>query len=378
MRLQEYQSKDLFAQYGLPVMPGKVAVTPDEAARHYDEIGGTVVVKAQVLVGGRGKAGGVKLCHSREEVRQAAEKILGMEIKGLIVGKVLVTKAADIAQEFYLSFMVERTRRGIVLIFSPSGGVDIEEVAKTEPEKIFYFDVDPLRGAWDFEIRRFALQAGVPRDALAGFVRIVQQAYRCFTGSDANLMEINPLVLTPDRRWVAVDAKVVIDDNALFRQKAFAALQEEEEGVHPLEAEARRRKLPYVKLDGDVGIIGNGAGLVMATMDLVKLCGGRPANFLDIGGGAKAEVVQNALELVLSDQQVKGIFFNVFGGITRGDEVAKGILEVKNKMAIPVPFVLRLSGTRAQEGIKLLEGSGIFAYASMEEAAKEIVRQIGG
>lgn len=372
MKLQEYQSKEFFAQYGIPVPPGKVASSAKEAVAIAQPLQFPVVVKAQVLVGGRGKAGGVKLCKNVEEVEAAASSILGMTIKGLTVTKILVAQAEEIAQEFYFSITLDRTAQRHIVMLSPSGGMDIEQVAEESPEKIFSL---PVQGdsLYNFQLAELFFAAGLPSAALRSWLSLGKKSWQAYVDLDATLLEINPLALTPSQELVAVDAKVIVDDNSFFRQKELKVLEEEEEGIHPLEKEAKRRRLPYVKLGGEIGIIGNGAGLVMATMDLIKLFGGKPANFLDIGGGAKQEVVQNALDLVLSDPDVKGILFNVFGGITRGDEVAKGIIKVRENVSFRCPFVLRLAGTKAEEGAELLRAAGIPASTDLEEAAKKIV-----
>ncbi|MDF2441057.1 MAG: succinyl-CoA synthetase beta subunit [Abditibacteriota bacterium] len=372
MKIHEYQAKEIFAKYGVPIPSGRVAMTPDEAATVAQEIGGTVVVKAQVHVGGRGKAGGIKLAKTPEEARDAAAQILGMDIKGLIVQEVLVEQAADIKEEYYIGITTDRAARRNIVMVSAAGGIDIEEVAVEAPEKIAKLHLDPALGLQDFHIRGLAYAAKLPAAATKGIGPFLKALYKVYVDYDCSLAEINPLVLTGDGKLIAADAKINIDDNALFRHKELAQFQEAQE-EDPIEAEAHKRGLTYVRLEGDIGIIGNGAGLVMTTLDVVQREGGRPANFLDIGGGAKAEVVTKAIDTVLLDKNVKGIFFNIFGGITRGDEVAKGMLEAIGTMNINVPIVVRLTGTRAKEGLALLEGSSLTPAATMQEGAQKIV-----
>jgi succinyl-CoA synthetase beta subunit len=377
MKIHEYQAKEIFAKYGVPIPQGRVARTPDEAVQVAGEIGGTVVVKAQVHVGGRGKAGGIKLGKTPEEVRAAAAAILGMDIKGLTVEEVLVEQAADIKEEYYIGITTDRAARRNIVMVSAAGGIDIEEVAVEAPEKIAKLHLDPALGLQDFQIRQLAYDAKLPAAATKGIGPFLKALYQVYTEYDCSLAEINPLVLTGDGTLIAADAKINIDDNALFRHKELAQFQEAQE-EDPIEAEAHKRGLTYVRLEGDIGIIGNGAGLVMTTLDVVQREGGKPANFLDIGGGAKAEVVTKAIDTVLLDKNVKGIFFNIFGGITRGDEVAKGMLEAIGTMNIQVPIVVRLTGTRAAEGLALLEGSSLTPAATMQEGAQKIVQLVNG
>ncbi|PQV65098.1 succinyl-CoA synthetase (ADP-forming) beta subunit [Abditibacterium utsteinense] len=377
MKIHEYQGKEIFAKYGVPTPQGRVAFTPDEAAQIAAEIGKTVVVKAQVHAGGRGKAGGIKVAKTPEEARQMAEQIIGMEIKGLKVEKVLVEEAADIKEEYYLGITTDRAARRNIVMVSKEGGIEIEIVAEENPAAIAKLHLDPAIGLQDFQIRQLAFEANLPPAALKGVGPFLKALYKVYLDYDCSLAEINPLVLTGDGKLIAADAKVVLDDNALFRHPELAKFQEEQE-EDPIEAEAHKRGLTYVRLDGDIGIIGNGAGLVMTTLDVVKREGGSPANFLDIGGGAKAEVVTKAIDTVLLDKNVKGIFFNIFGGITRGDEVAKGMLDAIATMDIKVPIVVRLTGTRAAEGLKLLEGSTLVGAATMQEGAQKIVALVNG
>ena len=372
MKIHEYQAKEIFAKYGVPIPEGRVASTPDEAATIAQEIGKPVVVKAQVHAGGRGKAGGIKLAKTPEEAREMASQILGMDIKGLKVEQVLVEVAADIKDEYYLGITTDRAARRNIVMVSAAGGMDIEEVAATEPEKIAKLHLDPAIGLQDFQIRQLAYNSKLPPAAAKGIGPFLKALYKVYADYDCSLAEINPLILTGDGQLIAADAKFDMDDNALFRHKEMAKYQEAQE-EDPIEAEAHKRGLTYVRLDGDIGIIGNGAGLVMTTLDVVQREGGRPANFLDIGGGAKAEVVRTAVDTVLLDKNVKGIFFNIFGGITRGDEVAKGLIEAMETLDIKVPIVVRLTGTRAKEGLELLEGSALTPAATMQEGAQKIV-----
>jgi succinyl-CoA synthetase beta subunit len=372
MKIHEHQAKQILARYRVPVPRGEVASTPAEARAAAGRIGGRVVVKAQVHVGGRGKAGGIKLAGDAAEAERVAGQILGMEIKGLIVEKVLVEEAADIAAEYYLGLTLDRAARKNVMMVSAVGGIDIEEVAESTPEKIARVHVQPALGLTDFQINELVYEAGLDPRAIAGAGTFLRALYDAAIALDASLAEINPLVLTRTGELIAADAKINIDDNALFRHPELSALTEESE-EDPIEAEAHRRGLQYVRLGGEVGVIGNGAGLVMATLDEVKRAGGSAANFLDIGGGAKADVVRSALEVVLLDPNVKGVLFNVFGGITRCDEVARGILEGIATVDLRVPLVVRLAGTNEREGKVILEGANMAAASTMEEAAQRIV-----
>ena len=372
MNIHEYQASELLAKHGIPINRGQVATTPEEAAAAAETIGGTVVVKAQVHTGGRGKAGGVKLAKSADEARTVASAILGMDIKGHIVNKVLVAPGVDIAKEFYLGIVLDRPRRQHLIMASAEGGMDIEEVAATAPEKIVRVSLDPLLGLFDYQARQLGFDLGIPADKIGGFAKIVQQLAEVYLASDATLTEINPLILTGDGAWMALDAKVSFDDNALFRQADAEGLRDmnEEEAT---EVEARKSGISFVKLDGDIGCIVNGAGLAMATMDAVKLSGGEPANFLDVGGGATADQVARAFELVTADPNVKAILINIFGGITRGDVVANGIREALGHVEVSVPIVVRLSGTNAEEGKRILAEAGLVAVDTMDEAAAQVV-----
>lgn len=372
MKLHEYQAKEIMRRYGIPTPKGQVAQTPDEAYRIASELEGHVVVKAQVHVGGRGKAGGISVVKSPEEAKEAASRILGMNIKGLTVRKVLVEQAVEAEDEYDLGVTIDRSRKAIVIIASSEGGVDIEEVAAKTPEKISKVRSTPKEGFMPWQARALALSAGFDRRCIPQVGAYFSYLFRLFVENDAELAEINPLMLTEDGRVIAADAKITLDDNALFRHPEYAELWEAE-GDDPLEQEARRRGLTYVKLNGDIGVIGNGAGLVMATIDAIKAEGGEAANFLDIGGGARAEVVQNALELILMDKDVKAILINVFGGITRCDEVAQGLIKAIESVDLDLPVVVRLVGTREKEGRALLSGTSVVAADTMVDAAKRIV-----
>jgi succinyl-CoA synthetase beta subunit len=375
VKIHEYQAKDILRRYGIPVQPGKVASTPDEAEAIAREFGEPVVIKAQVYVGGRGKAGGIQFGDTPELARAAAQKVLGMDIKGLTVEKVLVTPKIEIAEEYYLGVALDRASQSPVAIVSAAGGVDIEQVAEESPELIIRRPIDVRWGLLLFDARNMLAEAGAPSLVVAKGGAILSALARAFMESDANLAEINPLALTTDGQVMAADAKIVIDDNALPRQPEYAVWAEPEE-ANPLEYQAKAEGLTYVKLDGDVGIIGNGAGLVMTTLDMVARAGGKPANFLDIGGGAKAEVMKKALLFVARDPQVKGILVNIFGGITRGEEVAKGIIMAQAELPAGMPIVARLSGTGEAEGRALLADAGLTWGTDMRDGAEKIVAEV--
>ncbi len=373
MRLQEYQGKELFRRIGIPVADGEIAFSPAEAEEIARRLGGPVVVKAQVLVGGRGKAGGIKLAQTPAEARAHAENILHMTIKGERVRKVFVTKAVEIEREFYLSITIDRAAKRPIVIFSAEGGMEIEELARRYPEKIIRFHVDPLMGLQAYQVRTALFQAGIASSLMRPLGEIFSKLYQAFVQYRANLVEINPLALS-DGKLIAVDSKFIIDDDDVPAE--LAGWEEEELSGSPQERAAKQAGLQYVKLDGNIGIIGNGAGLVMATLDLVARQGGRPANFLDVGGGANAEVMKKALQIVLSDPDVRGLFINIFGGITRCDEVARGLVATQHELGIRVPMVVRLTGTNELEGRKILEAQGITPVADMEEGAATIVRHV--
>ena len=372
MNIHEYQAKEIFRGHGIPIPPGDIATTPERAEQLAQEYGTTVVVKAQVHAGGRGKAGGVKLAKTPTETREVASKILGMQIKGLTVEKVLVTPAADIATEAYAGIIVDRASKRAVFMVSPAGGIDIEEVAATDPEKIMRLPVDPRYGLQAYEAMQmgFFLYKDVKQARAAA--QILRQLYDAFVASGASLAEINPLVTTPEGRVVALDAKMVIDDNELDRRPELAALRDES-AEEPSEVMARNANLTFIKLDGNVGCVVNGAGLAMATMDLVKYYGGDPANFLDIGGSSNPEKVVNALRIITSDPNVKAILFNIFGGITRTDDVANGIVTATSQNPLKVPIVIRLTGTNEEIAVKILEKHGFAAMTDMDEAVKRAV-----
>ncbi len=377
MKLHEYQSKRLFAKFGIPIPPGEIARTPAEARQVAADLGCRVVVKSQVLVGGRGKAGGIKLADDPAQAQVVAEQILGMEIKGLTVGTVLVDAAADIATEIYLGIVIDRASRRPVLMASAEGGVDIEEVARTKPEAIIKTLIDPFLGLKEYQARDVAIGIGLERQYWRAFHKIAVGLAECFVASDASLAEINPLVITAQGELLAVDGKMLIDDNSLFRHGDLAELRDLSEET-PAEAEARENGLSYVDLDGEIGCMVNGAGLAMTTMDIIKLSGGSPANFLDIGGGAKSDKVAVALRLILADPKVKAVLFNIFGGITRCDEVAAGVLDALNQVQTEVPMVARLVGTNAAEGRAMLVDAEMITATTLKEAAEKAVAAARG
>jgi succinyl-CoA synthetase beta subunit len=377
MKLHEYQSKLIFAEYGVPIPKGRVASTAGEAKQIAEELGGRVVVKSQVLVGGRGKAGGIRLAKSPEEAEELATQILGMEIKGLPVRKVLVDEAANIETEIYLGITNDRAARRPVMMASAAGGVEIEEVARQTPEKIIKVHIDPLLGLRDYQARDIAAQIDLPRELWREFGKIARGLWLAYQKSDATLAEINPLVITDDNRLLAVDGKMVLDDNALFRHPDLAEKRDLDVEA-PAEIEARKYGLSYIKLDGNIGCMVNGAGLAMTTMDIIKLFGGEPANFLDIGGGAGAEKVAAAFRIILSDPNIRAVLINIFGGITRGDEVAKGILAAMEEVKPDVPMVVRLVGTNAEEGRKLLAEADMITAETLADAAKKSVAAAQG
>jgi succinyl-CoA synthetase beta subunit len=380
MDLYEYQGKQLYARFGIPVSEGKLASTPEEARAVAEELGGEVVVKAQVLTGGRGKAGGIKLADSPEEAARRAEEILGLDIRGHVVGRVWVEKASDIAKEYYLSITFDRGEKKPLLMLTTEGGVDIEEVAERSPDALARLHVDPLIGFQPFQARWLCFTAGVgDPDEQKQVIGLVGRLYDAFVGADGMLCEINPLIVTPEGEVKALDSKFTVDDNALFRHPDIAEMRDLDAG-DPQERLAREKGVTYVKLDGEIGILGNGAGLVMSTLDVIAQVGGRPANFCDLGGGGDAEGVVDALEVITSDPQVKGILFNIFGGITRCDEVARGILDALERMTIDLPIVVRLDGTNAEEGrAMLIEAAppNLQVEETMLSAAERVVELAG-
>ena len=377
MNIHEYQAKEIFRRHGMPVPPGEIATTPQHAEEIARKFGGTVVVKAQVHAGGRGKAGGVKLAKTPAEAKEIASKILGMQIKGLTVHTVLVTPAAEIATEAYAGIIVDRASKRAVFMVSPAGGIDIEEVAAKSPEKIMRLPVDPRYGLLPFEAMQlgFFLYRDVKQARAAA--KIMQQLWSAFLASGASLAEINPLVTTPAGDVLALDAKLVVDDNELDRRPEMAALRDETAEA-PSEVLARNANLTFIKLDGNVGCVVNGAGLAMATMDLVKYYGGDPANFLDIGGSSNPEKVVNALKIITSDPNVKAILFNIFGGITRTDDVANGIVTATKANPLKVPIVIRLTGTNEEIAVKILTENGFTAMTDMDEAVQKAVKLAKG
>ncbi len=373
VKLYEFEGRELFRRYGIPVSGYGVAGSVEDVRRLAEEFGGKVVVKAQVLVAGRGKAGGVRVAENPDQAAELAAEMLGSSIKGERVRSVIVTPFTEIARELYLGFIVDRARRRPVLIVSGEGGVEIEALAKTSPGNVLKLDVDPLTGLRDYQVRRavgfMRLRDKVAEEA----VKTLKSLYRLFTEMDCELAEINPLALTPEQQLLALDSKIILDDNSLFRHKEFTRPSSES----GLEEEARRLGFSAVELDGDIGIIGNGAGLTMATMDMVKFKGGRPANFLDVGGGAAEEVVDRAARLLLTHPRVKVLFVNILGGITRCDEVARGLVSAYRAVGQGKRVVVRLMGTNEEEGKKILRENGLLPYDSMEEAAEVAARLAG-
>jgi succinyl-CoA synthetase beta subunit len=375
MDLLEYQGKQLFARHGVPVPSGSPATTVEQAVAAADEIGYPCVIKAQVQIGGRGKAGGIKVAKDRTEAEAHAEAILGMDIRGHTVHEVWVEAASDIAAEYYASIVFDRSAKRPLVMLSTQGGVEIEEVAASDPDAIATLHVDPLLGFQDFHARRLAFEAGVDEDVVRPIGALLNKLYAAFVAEEAMLVEVNPLIVTGDRQVTALDAKVTLDDNSLFRHADNAALRnvaaEDEQ-----ERMARERDLTFVKLDGNVGILGNGAGLVMSTLDVVAQAGGAPANFLDAGGGARADAITQAVEVILSNPNVTAVLFNIFGGITRCDEVARGLIEAFAVIKPSVPFVVRLDGTNDEEGRRLLAEAdlpNVYTEATMLGAAEKVV-----
>jgi succinyl-CoA synthetase beta subunit len=373
MKLHEYQSKLIFSKYGIPIPKGRVAATAEAARQIAQELGGRAVIKAQVLVGGRGKAGGIKVAKDPHDAEQLATQILSMEIKGLPVRKVLVDEAASIETEIYLAITNDRAARRPVMMASAAGGVDIEDVARETPEKIIKVHIDPLLGLRDYQARDIAAGIDLPRELWRDFNAIAQALWKVYSETDATLAEINPLIINKEKKLVALDGKMLIDDNAMFRHADLAELRDIDEEA-PAETEARKYGLSYIKLDGNIGCMVNGAGLAMTSMDVIKLFGGEPANFLDIGGGAGADKVAAAMKIILTDPNVKAVLFNIFGGITRCDEVAKGILVAMDEVKPKVPMVVRLVGTNAEEGRRLLENANMITAETLADAAQKAVK----
>ncbi len=380
MDLYEYQGKELFARFGLPVSDGMVADTPEQVREAAEQIGAPVMVKAQVLVGGRGKAGGIKRAVTPDDAEQHARRILGMDIHGHVARRVWVERSSDIDREYYFSITLDRGAKQSLCMLTTAGGIDIEQVAEQTPEKLARVHVDPMQGFQPHHARRLCFGAGLPAEEIKQASKIMADAYRAYVETDAMLVEINPLIVTPDDGLRALDSKYTVDDNALFRHPDIAAMRDLE-ALDPQERMARERDVTYVKLDGTVGILGNGAGLVMSTLDVVAQAGGTPANFLDVGGGAQADQIVTALEVLLSNDRVRAVLFNVFGGITRCDEVARGILTALEQLHVSVPIVVRLDGTNDEEGRRLLADAAppnVVVEATMLGAAQKVVELAGG
>jgi succinyl-CoA synthetase beta subunit len=379
MDLLEYQGKQLFAKHGVSVPDGRPATSVDEAVEAAEELGYPVVIKAQVQIGGRGKAGGIKLAKDRGEAQQHATAILGMDIRGFTVHELYVEKASEIDEEYYAAIVFDRSAKKPMAMLSRMGGMDVEEVAEKDPEAMRMLHVDPLLGIQDFHGRRLAFESGIAEDVIRPVGAMLAGLYDVFVREDATLVEVNPLLITKSREVVALDAKVTVDDNALFRHPDVAEMRDLS-AEDPQERMAKERGLTYVKLDGNVGILGNGAGLVMSTLDVVAQAGGSPANFLDAGGGSKAEAITSAVEVILSDEKVKAVLFNIFGGITRCDEVARGLIEAFEQVKPEVPFVVRLDGTNDKEGRALLAEAdlpNVHTEATMLGAAEKVVELAG-
>jgi succinyl-CoA synthetase beta subunit len=379
MDLLEYQGKQLFRKHGVPVPEGLPAASVQEAVEAAEELGFPVVIKAQVQIGGRGKAGGIKLANDREDAERHAGAILGMDIRGFTVHEVYVEQASEIDEEYYAAIVFDRAAKKPMAMLSRMGGMDVEEVAETDPEAMRMLHVDPLVGFRDFHGRRLAFESGIAADTIRPVGALLAKLYDVFVREDATLVEVNPLLVTKSREVVALDAKVTVDANALYRHKDVAELRDLS-NEDPQERMAKERGLTYVKLDGNVGILGNGAGLVMSTLDVVAQAGGEPANFLDAGGGSKAEAITSAVEVILSDDKVSAVLFNIFGGITRGDEVARGLIEAFAQIQPKVPFVVRLDGTNDEEGRALLAEANLpnlHTEATMLGAAEKVVELAG-
>lgn len=372
MKIHEYQAKELFAQYDIPINEGKVCYTADEVIETYKSYNQLTVIKAQVHVGGRGKAGGVKLANTLEKATTAANNILGMDIKGHKVEKVLVAKAADIEKEYYVGYINDRNTKSAILMVSKEGGVDIEQVAAETPDKIFRYAIDPALGMPDYLAREIAFKLFDDIKHVRQSAVIFQKLYKLYVEKDATLAEINPMILTPDQRVVAIDAKMTFDDNALYRHPEIEAYREADEN-EKIELFAKSKGFSFVKLDGDIGCMVNGAGLAMATMDMIKLYGGEPANFLDIGGSSNPQKVVDAMNLLLEDKNVKVVMINIFGGITRCDDVARGLITAMEQIKTDIPVVVRLTGTNEKEGQAILQGTDFHAVETMSEAAQKAI-----
>ncbi|MFW9598503.1 MAG: ADP-forming succinate--CoA ligase subunit beta [Paludibacter sp.] len=375
MKIHEYQARQIFREYGIPVPDDKLCYTVEEVEQAARELNRMVVVKAQVLVGGRGKAGGVKLAKTVDEARIAGQKILGMDIKGLTVEKVLVADAVEIQKEYYVGLTIDRNTKSVLFMASAEGGVEIEEVAKTNPEAILKFPIDPDLGMTDFLARKIAFELFQDINQVKQAADIFKKLYRIFMDKDASIVEVNPFVITGDGQLAAIDGKMNFDDNAMFRQADIEAMNEPDEDEKK-ELEAKAAGLSYIRLDGNIGCMVNGAGLAMATMDVIKHYGGNPANFLDIGGSSSPKKVVDAMNLLMADKNVKVIMINIFGGITRCDDVAKGLVTALNELKVDIPIVIRLSGTNAEEGLRIIAEHNLPTVKSLSEAAKEAIRLV--
>ena len=375
MKIHEYQARQIFREYGIPVPDDKLCYTVEEVEQAARELNRMVVVKAQVLVGGRGKAGGVKLAKTVDEARIAGQKILGMDIKGLTVEKVLVADAVEIQKEYYVGLTIDRNTKSVLFMASAEGGVEIEEVAKTNPEAILKFPIDPDLGMTDFLARKIAFKLFQDINQVKQAADIFKKLYRIFMDKDASVVEVNPFVITGDEQLAAIDGKMNFDDNAMFRQADIEAMNEPDEDEKK-ELEAKAAGLSYIRLDGNIGCMVNGAGLAMATMDVIKHYGGNPANFLDIGGSSSPKKVVDAMNLLMADKNVKVIMINIFGGITRCDDVAKGLVTALNELKVDIPIVIRLSGTNAEEGLRIIAEHNLPTVKSLSEAAKEAIRLV--
>lgn len=381
MKLHEYQSRDLLSSFGVPVPKGEVTDNPTNALEIAQDLGGRVVVKAQVLMGGRGKAGGVKLFNSAQEAADFTKELIGKRLvspqnpTGMVVEKVLISELIDIEKEFYIAVLLDRAEQKDVIMISARGGMDIEEVAEKDPHAIVKLHVDPKWGLSDYEIRDAIKQAKIDARAEKQLVSLIKSLYKAYKENDCTLVEINPCALTPDGRVIAADAKVAIDDNALFRHPNFAEVSSES-AEDPIEAEAAKQGIAYVKLDGEIGVIGNGAGLVMLTLDEVARAGSKAANFLDVGGGAQSERVKECVQLVLMNEKVKALLINIFGGITRGDEVAKGVVQAIQELNVKIPIVVRVEGTNADQAKQILSGANLIPADSVQEAAEKVVESL--
>lgn len=374
MKIHEYQAKEIFSRFNIPITKEKLCTTVEEVKHAFQELG-KAAIKAQVLVGGRGKAGGIQLARNLEEAEEAANRILGMEIKGLVVDKVLVSEAVDIVSESYVGITTDRNAKSLVIMVSSEGGVEIEEVAKATPEKIAKMVVNPEVGVFDFQARNLAFNLFNDIKLISKATALIKNLYRCYLETDASLAEINPLVVTADGNLVALDAKINFDDNALYRHPKFEELRDPTEDEKK-EIDAKQKGLSYIKLDGEIGCMVNGAGLAMATMDVIKLYGGQPANFLDVGGSSSPQKVINAMNILLSDANVKVVLINIFGGITRCDDVARGLLTAMNEMDINVPIVVRLTGTNEKEGHEILKDSNLIVASSLSDGAQKVIAAI--